>query len=121
MDTSVRDINPRATKPAEIGASNRHVTSIDQPPSGLGADASSQFTHQLVTISLDIAAERASGAVITVHAWHLPVTESLRSRHRRAVSMPEIQKFDLREWLVPPIMVPLFFGLIIAGIIIIQW
>jgi hypothetical protein len=35
--------------------------------------------------------------------------------------MSEIQKFDLREWLVPPIMVPLFFGLIIAGIIIIQW
>ena len=73
------------------------------------------------TISLDIAAERASGAVITVHAWHLPVTESLHSRHRKAVSMSEIQKFDLREWLVPPIMVPLFFCLIIAGIIIIQW
>ena len=117
MDTSVRDINPRATKAAEIGASNRHVTSIDQPASGLGADASSQFTHQLVTISLDIAAERASVVRITVHAWHLPVTESLRSRH----SMSDIQKFDLREWLVPPILLPLFFGLIIAGAIIIQW
>jgi hypothetical protein len=59
--------------------------------------------------------------VITVHAWHLPVTESLRSRHRTAVSMSDIEKFDLREWLVAPVMVPLFFGLIIAGATIIQW
>jgi hypothetical protein len=34
--------------------------------------------------------------------------------------MSDIEKFDLRKWLVPPIMVPLFFGLIIAGAILIQ-
>jgi hypothetical protein len=27
----------------------------------------------------------------------------------------------LHEWLVPPIMVPVFLGLMIAGAIIIQW
>jgi hypothetical protein len=76
----------------------------------------------LVTNSLDIAAERASVVVITVRAWHLPVTESCsRSRRRKAVSMLDNEKFDLREWLVPPILLPLFFGLIIAGAIIIQW
>jgi hypothetical protein len=32
--------------------------------------------------------------------------------------MPDIEKF---EWLVAPIVVPLFFGLLIAGAIIIQW
>jgi hypothetical protein len=34
--------------------------------------------------------------LITDRAWHLPVTESLRSRHNKAVSMSNIQKFDLR-------------------------
>jgi hypothetical protein len=120
MDTAVPDINPCATKAGNLGASHRRVTSINQPAQTL-ADAGGQFTARLVAISLDIAAETASGDVITVHAWHLPVTESLRSRHRKAVSMSDIEKFDPREWLVPPIMAPLFFGLIIAGAIIIQW
>lgn len=35
--------------------------------------------------------------------------------------MPNIQKFDLREWLVPPILLPLFFGVVIAGAVIIRW
>jgi len=59
--------------------------------------------------------------VITVHAWHLPVTESLRSRHNKAVDMSNIQKFVLREWLVPPILLPVMFGLVLAGAIIFQW
>jgi hypothetical protein len=74
-----------------------------------------------VAISLDIAPERASAVSITVRAWHLPVTESLRSRHDKAVDMSNIQKFDLREWLVPPILLPLLFGLVIAGAVIIRW
>jgi len=49
------------------------------------------------------------------------VTESLRSRRDEAVSMSNIQKFDLREWLVAPILRPLLFGLIVAGAVIIQW
>ena len=35
--------------------------------------------------------------------------------------MSSIQKFDLREWLVPPILLPLLFGLVIAGAVVIQW
>jgi hypothetical protein len=34
--------------------------------------------------------------------------------------VPDIRKFDFREWLVPPILVPLFLGLIIAGAAIIS-
>lgn len=70
---------------------------------------------------LDIVTERESAALITVRARHLPVTESLRSRHNEAVSMPDIQKFDLREWLVPPILLPLLFGLVLAGAVVVQW
>jgi hypothetical protein len=55
----------------------------------------------------------------TQTAWHLRVIESLRSRHNKAV-MSDIQKFDLRECLVPPILLPLFFGLVVAGAVI-QW
>ncbi len=35
--------------------------------------------------------------------------------------MSNIQKFDLREWLVPPILLPMMFGLVLAGAIILQW
>lgn len=35
--------------------------------------------------------------------------------------MRNVRKFDLREWLVPPILVPFFFGLIIAGAVIVRW
>jgi hypothetical protein len=45
----------------------------------------------------------------------------LRSRHNKAVSMSSVQKIDLREWLVPPILLPLLFGLVVAGAVIIQW
>jgi hypothetical protein len=51
--------------------------------------------------------ERESAGLIAVHAsHHLPVTESSLSRHKKAVSMSDIQKFDLREWFVAPIRVP---------------
>src|SRR5215204_2201778 len=53
-------------------------------------------------ISLDIATERESGVIITVHVWQLSVTESSHSRHKKAVSMSHIEKFDLRAWLVGP-------------------
>jgi hypothetical protein len=35
--------------------------------------------------------------------------------------MSDTLKFDLRDWLVPPILVPLFLGLLIAGSVIIRW
>jgi hypothetical protein len=30
--------------------------------------------------------------------------------------MSDTHKFDFREWLVPPLLVPLFFGLVIAAV-----
>jgi hypothetical protein len=35
--------------------------------------------------------------------------------------MSDIKKFDLREWLVPPILLPLVIGLIVAGAVVIRW
>jgi len=34
--------------------------------------------------------------------------------------MPYTRKFDLREWLVPPVLMPIFFALLIAAAVIIQ-
>jgi hypothetical protein len=34
--------------------------------------------------------------------------------------MPDIPKFDIREWLVPPVLLPVFLGLLIAAAVIIQ-
>jgi len=35
--------------------------------------------------------------------------------------MSSISKFGLREWLVPPVLLPIFFAFVIAGAVLIQW
>jgi hypothetical protein len=35
--------------------------------------------------------------------------------------MSTIQKFKLHGWVVPPMIVPVFLGLVSAGAVIIQW
>jgi hypothetical protein len=34
--------------------------------------------------------------------------------------MSETHRFNFREWLVPPLLVPLFFGLVIAAVVLIR-
>jgi hypothetical protein len=34
--------------------------------------------------------------------------------------MSDTYRFDFREWLVPPLLVPLFFGLLIAASVVIR-
>jgi len=46
----------------------------------------------------------------------------LRSRRdKRAAYMSNIHKFSVREWLVPPVLLPIFFVLLIAAAMFIQW
>jgi hypothetical protein len=46
----------------------------------------------------------------------------LRSRlHPKGGHMSDTLKFDLRDWLVPPVLLPIFFALLIAAAVIIQW
>jgi hypothetical protein len=35
--------------------------------------------------------------------------------------MSNINQFSVREWLVPPVLLPIFFALLIAAAILIQW
>ena len=35
--------------------------------------------------------------------------------------MSDAFKFDLRDWLVPSVLMPIFFALLIAAAVIIQW
>ena len=35
--------------------------------------------------------------------------------------MANINKFSVGEWLVPPVLLPIFFALLIAAAIFIQW
>jgi hypothetical protein len=34
--------------------------------------------------------------------------------------MPDTPNFNLREWLVPPVLLPIFFGLLIATAVVLQ-
>jgi hypothetical protein len=42
-------------------------------------------------------------------------------RDLEAVTMSDISKFSVREWLVPPVLLPVFFVLLIAAAMLIQW
>jgi hypothetical protein len=47
---------------------------------------------------------------------------ALRSRRdQKAVNMSNIYKFSFREWLVPPVLLPIFFVLLVAAAMVIQW
>jgi hypothetical protein len=35
--------------------------------------------------------------------------------------MPKSPKLDLREWLVPPVLMPVFLVLLVTAAVIIQW
>ena len=52
----------------------------------------------------------------------LSVTESvaLPPLQKKRSNMSNIQ-FSVREWLVPPVLLPIFFALLIAAAILIQW
>jgi hypothetical protein len=50
------------------------------------------------------------------------VTESIAlPRRLKAVDMPNTNKFTIREWLVPPILLPIFFVLLVAAVMLIRW
>jgi hypothetical protein len=34
--------------------------------------------------------------------------------------MPDVHGFDFREWLVPPVLLPLFFGLLVAAVAVLR-
>jgi hypothetical protein len=35
--------------------------------------------------------------------------------------MSDISKFSVREWLVPPVLLPIVFVLLVAAAILVQW
>ena len=50
------------------------------------------------------------------------VTESIALPPRpRGGQYVQFFKFSVREWLVPPVLLPIFFVLLIAAAILIQW
>jgi hypothetical protein len=50
------------------------------------------------------------------------VTESIALPPRqKAADMSNLYKFGIREWLVPPVLLPVFFVLLIAAAMLIQW
>jgi hypothetical protein len=52
----------------------------------------------------------------------LSVTESFALSPRpRAVNMSHVNKFSIREWLVPPILLPIFLVLLVAAAMLIRW
>lgn len=60
---------------------------------------------------------------ITARPRLLSVTESftLPPQPKQAVIVSQSRQFSLREWLVPPILLPVFLGLLVAAAMVIQW
>jgi hypothetical protein len=46
----------------------------------------------------------------------------LRSRRdQKAADMSNTHKFNVREWLIPPVLLPIFFVLLVVAAMLIQW
>jgi hypothetical protein len=59
---------------------------------------------------------------ITARPRPLSVTESFALPPRpQAANMSHTNKFSIREWLVPPILLPIFLVLLVAAAMFIQW
>jgi hypothetical protein len=59
---------------------------------------------------------------ITARPRLLSVTESMCSRLNQAGGpMPDTPKFDVREWLVPPVLLPIFIVLLVAASVVAHW
>lgn len=59
---------------------------------------------------------------ITARPWLISVTESIVLPPRPwAVKMSNIDKFGIREWLVPSILLPVFLVMLVAAAMLIQW
>jgi hypothetical protein len=71
-----------------------------------------------------IASQFGEGTVtifaITARPRLLSVTESVcaPASTQKGGLMLDTHKFNFREWLVPPLLVPLFFGLLIAALVV---
>ncbi|GLH81158.1 hypothetical protein SSBR45G_60670 [Bradyrhizobium sp. SSBR45G] len=49
------------------------------------------------------------------------MSNTLQSNTLQSSSPSSTSKFSIREWLVPPLLVPLFFGLVIIVAVLVQW
>ena len=59
---------------------------------------------------------------ITARPRPLSVTESFALPPRpKAVNMSHVNKFSIREWLVPPILLPIFLVLLVVAAMVVQW
>ena len=59
---------------------------------------------------------------ITARPRPLSVTESFALPPRpKADDMSHVNKFSIREWLVPPILLPIFLVLLVAAAMLIRW
>jgi hypothetical protein len=75
--------------------------------------ATSLVIRRSVTISS--ISPRASPAVIGDWEHCAPAAT------KKAADMSNIYKFSVREWFVPPVLLPIFFVLLIAAAMLIQW
>ena len=59
---------------------------------------------------------------ITARPGLLSVTESVALPPQlKGGHMSDTLKFDLRDWLVPPVLLPIFLVLLVAAAMVIQW
>ena len=54
--------------------------------------------------------------------WLLSVTESFALPPKpKGGHMSKLPTFNIREWLVPPVLMPIFLVLLVAAAMVIQW
>jgi len=75
-----------------------------------------------ITILLAIRQTITIWSISSRAPWLLSVTESFALPPKpKGGHMPNFRGFDLREWLVPPVLMPIFLVLLVAAAMVVQW
>jgi hypothetical protein len=112
---------------AKLGAKGRMLKGIrlHQPSSGYagsGLQPRSILSQQIVALGLAIVRIGTISQTSPRAPRLLSVTESIVLPPRpRGGQMSNSSKFSVREWMVPPVLLPFFFVLLIAAAMLIQW
>jgi hypothetical protein len=98
---------------------------LHQPSSGYagsGLQPRSILSQQIVALGLVILRIGTISQTSPRAPRLLSVTESIVLPPRpRGGQMSNSSKFSVREWMVPPVLLPFFFVLLIAAAMLIQW
>jgi len=122
INTLTRSGEAKGRRETDVGTTRLGLPLNDYSEIGLQPRSMPTTTNSCVRASL-FGGRALHLAYHRAPPWLVSVTESiaLPPRPKKAVNMSNISRSSVREWLVPPVLLPILFVLLIAATVLIRW